>query len=110
MGIPPGFSGANLPQNFSRHSLHYVFVFCMKKSETAALAKTYVSMGFDHGYRSASAVIEICAAVLPDEQDKELLAHLAELLKKQATSEKKVFFSEVKFEAEEDGLVVMKKK
>lgn len=82
----------------------------MKKSESTALTKTYVSMGFDHGYRSASAVIETLANVTADESDKDLLSKLAELLQKQAKSEKKDFFSLVKFEVEEDGLVVMKKK
>lgn len=82
----------------------------MKKSEAAALAKTYVSTGFDLGYSRAAAVIETLASVVPDECDKEFLSNVAGLLKKQAKSEKKDFFALVEFETEKDGLVVMKKK
>lgn len=83
---------------------------CMKKSETAALAKSYVSIGFDHGYRTAVAVLEAIAGATVDEDNKDFLSKLAGLLKNYAQAEKKDFFALVRFEFEADGLIVMKKK
>jgi hypothetical protein len=82
----------------------------MKKSKTTTLAKGYVSIGFDHGYRTAISVLKTAASIMPDEYDKDFLSTLTELLNSQAKSEKRDFFALVKFETDEDGIAVMKKK